>query len=630
MIMQNDSSPSARTPSPRLWLKRLGLVGGGVLIAAIIAAAIAAAVYQGIYREKIFPGVRVWGVDLGGMTLDEAETALRVGFDYPQTATFTLYDGEQTWPVTAGDLGVRLDVDGTLQEAYGVGRGAGPMGNLSEQMAARREGVALTPSIDFDRAEAEAFIGNIAAQIDQPAINAVLNIDGMAVIYTPGQIAREVDVAGTIAQLEEYIRQLESARVPLVVVETPPAILDAEEAAEAARAILADDLTFIIAEPRPEDSGMWTLTREELVAMLVIAQGEQEEGRATYEVSLDTEALGAFLQPLASELAAEAVNPRFDFDEETGELTLLSPGLPARALDIDATVALANAMAPTPEHEAPLVFETIPPEVADTATAEELGITELISSATTTFRGSDPGRVHNIATAAARFNGLVIVPGEEVSFAHYLGDVSEETGFVRALIIWQGSTIMGEGGGTCQVSTTAFQAAFYGGYPITERWPHGYRVGYYETGEGVGMDATVYAPEVDLRFVNDTPYHLLIETETDTEAYTLTFNFYSTSDGRTVRRIGPEITNRVQPETPLYIENPNLPAGTIRQIDYEAEGADVTIIRIVSRDGEELFRDVFFSQYQPWRAVYEVPPGWTPPEAEPPEEEEEPQSQPSG
>ncbi len=624
--MQEDSSQSTQALSlTQRWPRRLALAAGGILAALIALAAVGAAVYQVAFGERIFPGVTVWDVDVGGMTLDEAETALSAGFTYPQAATFTLYDGEQTWQVTAGELGVQLDMDGTLQEAYDVGRGAGLVGNLSEQMAARRGGAAIAPSIDFDRAEAESFVRGIAEQVDQPAIEADLHVDGMDVIYTPGQIAREVDVAETIAGLEEYIRQLESASVPLVVVETPPGVLAAEEAADAARAILAADLTFTIAEPRPEDASAWTLTREELADMLVIERVDAGDGRAAYEVSLGAGSFRAFLEPLVDELAAEPVNPRFDFDEEAGELELLSPGLPARALDVDASIELANTMARTSAHEVPLVFETTPPEVADTATAEELGINDLISSATTYFRGSDSGRVHNIATAAARFNGLVIMPGEEVSFARYLGDVSEETGFVRALIIWQGSTIMGEGGGTCQVSTTAFQAAFYAGFPITERWPHGYRVGYYETGEGVGMDATVYAPQVDLRFINDTPYHLLIETETDTEAYTLTFNFYSTSDGRTVYRVGPEVVNRVQPETPLYIENPNLPSGTTRQIDYEAEGADVTIIRIVSRNGEELFRDVFFSQYLPWRAVYEVPPGWTPPAEETPEEEEEPQ-----
>src|SRR5690606_35176050 len=183
------------------------------------------------------------------------------------------------------------------------------------------------------------------------------------------------------------------------------------------------------------------------------------------------------------------------------------------------------------QHQVPLVFETLEPAVPSTATAEELGITELIASATTFYAGSSLERRLNVQTAASRFDGLVIPPGAEFSFNEHLGDVSVESGFEQGLIIYNGRTIEGVGGGICQVSTTAFQAAFYAGFPILERWPHGYWVSYYDSGEGKGMDATVYSPLVDFRFLNDLGTYLLIETEADINAATVTFNFYSTSDG---------------------------------------------------------------------------------------------------
>jgi vancomycin resistance protein YoaR len=99
----------------------------------------------------------------------------------------------------------------------------------------------------------------------------------------------------------------------------------------------------------------------------------------------------------------------------------------------------------------------------------------------------------------------VIAPGEEFSFNRYLGTISETDGYEVGLIIFGGRTIEGVGGGICQVSTTMFQTAFYAGFPVTERWEHGYMVGYYGDGEGQGMDATVYSPIVDLKFINNTP-----------------------------------------------------------------------------------------------------------------------------
>ncbi|HAD05792.1 MAG TPA: vancomycin resistance protein, partial [Anaerolineaceae bacterium] len=174
----------------------------------------------------------------------------------------------------------------------------------------------------------------------------------------------------------------------------------------------------------------------------------------------------------------------------------------------------------------------------------------------------------------------------------------------------------GVGGGGCQVSTTLFRTAFFGGYPIVERHAHAYRVSYYEKTYGnridpnlAGLDATVYVPIVDFKFTNDTPYWLLMETYVNPNASTLTWKFYSTSDGRTVewKTTGP--VNIVDPPKPLYKENPDLKQGEIKQVDWEAKGAEVTVTRTVYRNGQVYFSDRIYTRYQPWQAVYEYGPG---------------------
>ncbi|MBK8020420.1 MAG: VanW family protein [Chloroflexi bacterium] len=200
-----------------------------------------------------------------------------------------------------------------------------------------------------------------------------------------------------------------------------------------------------------------------------------------------------------------------------------------------------------------------------------------------------------------------------------MGDISPEEGYVSGKVILGGRTVDGVGGGVCQVSTTAFQAAFYGGYPIIERYPHGYRVGYYERGEGVGMDAAIYKPdeadgpyasELDFRFVNDTDYHLLIETSVFPQSDALQFRFYSTNPGRQVVKVGPEVLN-VQPPAPTrYEANSDLIAGQELQVDWAAEGSEVRLTRqILDSNGNEMRRDVFYSNYQPWGAIVQVAPG---------------------
>ena len=156
--------------------------------------------------------------------------------------------------------------------------------------------------------------------------------------------------------------------------------------------------------------------------------------------------------------------------------------------------------------------------------------------------------------------------------AQMMGDVSLDSGYAEALIIYGNRTIKGVGGGVCQVSTTLFRTVFFGGYPIVERYSHAYRVGYYEqTPSGAdnvnmaGMDATVFVPVVDFKFKNDSPYWLLMETYATKTS--LTWKFYSTSDGRKVDWDSSGVQNVVDAPAPLYQENPDLPKGKIQQVD---------------------------------------------------------------
>jgi vancomycin resistance protein YoaR len=316
------------------------------------------------------------------------------------------------------------------------------------------------------------------------------------------------------------------------------------------------------------------------------------------------------LEPLAPLLATEPANARFIFNDDTGQLEVLQNSVPARQLNVPSTVEQILAHAATDDRQVSLVIEWVKPLVNEDATGEELGITELVAVGQTQFTGSSAVRVHNVSVAASRFHGIVISPGATFSFNQYLGDVSEETGFEEGLIIFGGRTIKGVGGGVCQVSTTAFQAAFYAGFPVMERTPHGYRVGYYEHGEGPGMDATVFYPEVDFKFVNTTPHHLLIETYTNETAQKLTFKFYSTSVGWTVEKSDTQVYDVVPHPPDLYLEDPDLAQGEIEQVDWSADGANALVTRVVRNpDGSTLREDNFFSHYLPWQAIYHYGPG---------------------
>jgi len=247
--------------------------------------------------------------------------------------------------------------------------------------------------------------------------------------------------------------------------------------------------------------------------------------------------------------------------------------------------------------------KTITPEIT-TDEANNFGIVELIGVGTSQYAHSISNRIYNVSLATSRINGALVAPNEEFSFNKTLGDVSKFTGYKEAYVITNGKTVLGDGGGVCQVSTTLFRAILNAGLPITERHPHAYRVGYYEQDSPPGLDATIYTPTVDLKFKNDTNSYLFIQGVADTENLTLTFYLYGKKDGREVEITKPVITNQSAPPPPIYTDDPNLPKGVVKQVEYEAWGARVSFNRTVTKDGKVLYKDTFASNYRPWQAAY--------------------------
>ena len=234
----------------------------------------------------------------------------------------------------------------------------------------------------------------------------------------------------------------------------------------------------------------------------------------------------------------------------------------------------------------------------------DLGINTLLGKGVSYFKGSIQNRIYNINLAQSKFKGVLVPPNEIFSFNEVLGDVSSYTGYKAAYVIMEGKTVLGDGGGVCQVSTTLFRAVLSAGLPIMERRAHAYRVGYYEQGSSVGLDATVYSPTTDFKFKNDTANYLLIQPTIDNNNYSLIFEIYGTSDGRVATTTKPIISSQIAPADDLYIDDPTLPLGNVKQTEHKAWGAKVSFNYHVERDGQVLIDQKFSSNYRPWQAVY--------------------------
>lgn len=614
-IPQAETDESGRwTP----WLVRLPIlaVGGAALFACLILLFVA--VHQTQYADLIYPGVSAYGISLGGMTRDDAANALAQRFTYGTQAVFTFRDGNNSWQLNAADLGVSFDPKTVADQALAVGRSGGFVRGMIDQWHAWTSGKAISPTIVYDQSRAAGFLQQVALKIDHPMLDATILLKGTTVSTTPGQTGRTLDVNATLGLLRQVILNMNTgAEIPLVIHEAPPAIQSAEDVAAQVRAAIAGPIQLYAANAQAGE-GPWQLSPDFISKLLSIQRVDDGNGKAHYAVSANVSPIQTLLHGLASQLHVDPVDARFVFDDTTKQLQVTKESVNGRSLDVNTTLSAIQAAFFRPDNrKVALAFHDEIPTVNSQATAQQLGITEQIVAATTHFYGSTDNRRTNIQVAASHFQGLVIKPGQEFSFDQFLGDVSPEGGYQDGLVIVGNQTITGVGGGVCQVSTTMFQAAFFAGLPIQERYAHGYRVGYYETGSavangqlyssGVGLDATVYAPQVDLVFTNDTPYYILIEEFYDPAQQALTFKFYSTSSGRVITKDGPYITNPVPHGPAVYKNSTTVAVGHTEQVDYSVDGADVHVYRTVTQNGKVLINhEDFFSHYLPWQAVFLV------------------------
>ena len=304
-------------------------------------------------------------------------------------------------------------------------------------------------------------------------------------------------------------------------------------------------------------------------------------------------------QKIAPDIDRDREDVIINMDEE-GNVTFEGGGLYGRHLDIEKSAMMLREAIIKDIAYVNLPLITEPPVVTVLSDElKEMGITELFSAGETYFSGSPANRMHNIRTGLAKFNGHIIKQGEEFSFGDVLGRVDASTGYKPELVIKGDKVVPEYGGGLCQVSTTAYRAVLEGGLPVTERRNHSFAVTYYSPN---GLDATVYPPSVDMKFKNDSPGAILMQSymTDDAKAY---YNFYGTKDGREVHLIGPYYYNYIGPPAERREYSEKLAPGEIQVAGHAVAGISSSWFNYVIYKGNEKeegksFLEHIYSKYQ--------------------------------
>ena len=582
------------------------------LCVAIVAVAGAFAGWQFWHTDRIFSGVRVAGVPVGGET--RASALLRLHREltpYPLAPVYLELgpsSGEgvgaakalvRRWALGSELLAPEADLEGAVNLAYHVGRQGGLFARILGQWQAFTGQQTVWPQVFVSEGVVRQAVGDAASEVRRPSRPAIQ----IGEISVPPQPGLDVDVAATAQLILAQLGSGLSGTVPLQTYSTAPpqsAAGDSLQNNAGANSSALDSFAggLTLAQPvvlRHEASGT-AFALDEALLQRIMPGGDPR--------FLNEEALRFVVEGWANQVSYPAQDARLRFDEATSGLTVLQPSRAGQRLNVDLTIEAVRNALNADQRTGSLPIISIPPAV-DSDRLNELGIRELVASGTTYFKGSSSTRVYNIEVAAEKLVGVVIPPGGVFSFNSAIEAVSGANGFEDSAIIWGDRTAVGVGGGVCQVSTTVFRAALEGGFPFLERHNHGYVVSWYGD---PGFDATIYTPYVDLRFLNDSQAHLLVQPVVDSVEGILTFRFYGTKPDRVVEISEAEHKDIKKPGDPIYQEDASLEAGQIKQVEWAKDGLTATVIRKVTENGRTR-EDPIVSIYRPWSAMFLYGPG---------------------
>ena len=542
-----------------------------------------------VFTGRIYPNTSIAGVKIGGLSVADATALLSSNINTPQK--IQLIGAGQVFNIDTKDLNLSYDFTGSTQRAFNLTRTGNFFYDFAERVnfLFRPKNIGL--AVNIDNSKLDKVISVISGKISTGPVEPSITLINGAITIDKGSAGTIIDSEGLRMAIGESLSMAKNGdiEIPIDVVDPSLKQDEAEKLKTRAEKYIGKSLQLKF------EYNIYPLNDKDLIKTL------------DFRTGFGSKSIDSIILDMNGKVNRDPQNPKFNF--ENGRVTEFQPALDGIRIDggnfknqiIIALGQIENGTDKVVAIDIPVI--KTPPEVT-TESVNNLGIKELIGRGTSTYFHSIPGRVHNVVLAASRINGTLVKPGDTFSFNNTLGDVSAFTGYRQAYIISGGKTILGDGGGVCQVSTTLFRAVLNTGLPIAERTAHAYRVGYYEQDSPPGLDATVYAPSPDLKFTNNTPAHILIEARADPKSYSLVFELYGTSDGRVATLTKPVVSNYSAPLPTVYQDDPTLPAGTLKQTDFSAAGARVSFTYTVSRAGETIFQKTFISNYRPWAAVY--------------------------
>lgn len=566
--------------------------------------------------QRMYPNIQIAGVNVGLLKKDEAfnKVSREISQRGAKTLEFELntssLSGQQNFIIELNKQETAGAVNEAVLEAFNLGRS-------KFYFPRAKVDLKVEPSINIKKQ-----VANIASAVNTPAIDSTLKVYEGEITVTPSQNGVVLDEDNIYSIINDYFNTATLSNNNLALKTSEPKLNFTEAVSIKNRLDKIKDsplkLTFEDLNYTLDLGTVLSLVdlenSQDSLALINIGEskfnlssfGLNNTETSDSKLTLNKTRLSDYLARIASEINRQVQEPLLAVDPASDpnrpKINEFRAPVEGRELQIpEAVEAINAALIADNQTEVKLPVRVVEPK---NTLANDLGIKELIGSGVSHFAGSIENRKFNVGLAASRINGVLIPPGEEFSFVNTVGDISGASGYKQAYVIKSGRTVLDDGGGVCQVSTTIYRAALNTGLPITERTAHAYRVGYYEQGFPPGLDATIFSPTVDLKFKNDTSHHILVQAKVSgTDLYV---DLYGTKDGRTVEMTTPTIVGQSPPLPEIRQDDPSLPKGTVKQVDWAAAGANVVFKRKVTKGGITYIDETVRSNFRPWQSVFLV------------------------
>ena len=528
-------------------------------------------------RSELAAGTHVAGVDVGGMSKRDAVATLDALFERRSADSVDFVAGTRSYSLAPNQLGVQPDWIAAVAAAARAGDGFGPLRGF-RRLRARVFGAEVLPRLAVSNAALEYALDQIAADVNRRAQSAALVRRGLRIRVVPAQsgarLDREAAAEVVVRALGQVERRTSATALPVQI--TPPRVTAKMLAGAAARARTAVSAPITLeAAQRTFRVPRWRIA--ELLSL--------PSGGAT-GLGIGGAAADAYFRRLSENVGRPARDA--DFAVYGGSVQVV-PARDGLEVNVPKTARAILRAATRPANRVATV--TVVRAAPDRSTAEALamGIDARMSSYKTYYSGT-ADRITNLQLGVRALDGTLVQPGGTFSLNDAIGERTEERGFRSAPVIIGNEYAEEVGGGTSQVATTAFNAAWEAGLRITERHPHSLYISRYQ----LGRDATVYWPTLDLKFVNDS------------DAWVLVKGFVE-GDGISIAIYGGESRRVESSATPLVVtgpvpiervEDPTLPKG--QQVVEETGSAPTRTSatrKVYSADGELLHSETWTTSY---------------------------------